>query len=1088
MQTIHYFFELHAQKIPNGIAAIADGKSITYQELNNKANQLAHYLREKGIRADTPVAICLERSIELLIVILAILKAGGVYVPLDPSHPKERLSFILNDTNAPLLITTSNFKALINLSLEKILYIDRLQKKTQPFSTLNPLHCNTEKDLAYIIYTSGSTGTPKGVLIEHASVINYCQWFADYAAIKPQQKIDFSSNYIFDMAVTTSIVPLMLGLTIVIASDKIKKNFKQYLNFLQSNQINIIKMTPSYLNVLAGEAKITPTPLPELHTLILGGENLHSAECQAWIERYPHHKIYNEYGPTESTVGVTVFTVTDKVLPGLTGNIPIGFADKNIEIHILNENKQPVPHGEIGELHIGGICLARGYLNQPALTHEKFIPNPFSNNKNARLYRTGDLCKQEPSGMLDYLGRIDQQVKIQGFRIQLEEIEHCLINHPTISDAVVLVKENILQEKQLVAYYIPQNKHASAEPSNYRAYLQERLPSYMIPSAFVWMDSFPRTPNDKLDTAAFPAPQFSIAQHYVAPRTQLEKTLVKIWAETLGLNLIGIQDNFFELGGHSLTAGQIVSKIDQELKKEISLDDVYHSPTIEELSHLLRGKNPSQRKKRKAKATFNHLDVIPLNDFQFMFWVSDIILPNIKTINIVGKKRLKSTLNVDALNNAFKVFFKQQKILISRTSKLSPIQRTQDNLPFQIHEVNLSTLTEEAGEAESLKSYINLIGYNKWNSKAPSLVAKLLYLPNQQVELQICMPHIVADHASIDIFFTELSKLYHKKSATSSQNFTQFNRFLDQKRHHISENIEKNLSFWKDYLKDTTFFSFPTNYVIKDMVAQGYSYSTFKEIPEQSLAHMQQYCALKRISLINGLSAALALSLTTCVNYKPNKTKKIFMGIIKSVRDNPIYENKIGCFLRVDAIKVDIRGTLDLEMLCEQIHQSNLETVAYQPFPDMAKLAAVGTLHTKSNPIAAYLLNKSIYFYTKLVRSLKLNHNLLLFYLRLISFWKNKDDFFIYLNMFTNFLPGEIKKETHLFGVEALPTPLHHYDLSKVDNVLEICFLRDEYTNKPYLVISANIKPTIRELIAEEMVRIIQQDTLLTSEKEMVEI
>ncbi len=347
------------------------------------------------------------------------------------------------------------------------------------------------------------------------------------------------------------------------------------------------------------------------------------------------------------------------------------------------------------------------------------------------------------------------------------------------------------------------------------------------------------------------------------------------------------------------------------------------------------------------------------------------------------------------------------------------------------------------------------------------------------------MPHIISDYSSIDIFYAELSKYYLSSTANvpikeiADQN--QFKAFQLQERHLLDKKLEGILLFER-LSKRCDFFTFPPSYVIKDMDAAGYAYSTYQELPEHGIQLLQQYCAELRVSLTDGLCATLGLALSNCCNYKQNRSKKIFMGIIKSTRDHSIYDDKIGCFLRLDGLKMDVRGKPTLASLCKQIHQSTIDTMPHQMCSGMVKLAAMGTLSWKSSKWVKYIIKKCIHLYTKIFPSLKLNPTLLAFYIRLISFWKN-DDFYIYVNLLTSFLPSEFKNETSMFGLEARQIKLHKYDLSRIDHVLEICFLRDESNNKPYLVVSANVKPAVRELIAEEMVRILQQETVLIKEK-----
>ena len=496
--TIHGSVEEHVRQTPNSIAAICEDESLTYQELNERANQLAHYLRAIGAQPDLPVAICMDRSIDLLIVILGILKSGSAYVPLDPLHPESRLLFKLQDNNNPIIIIKADQKEkLINYS-GKIVLLDIDSTKICQQPTHNPTSIVTHKHLAYVIYTSGSTGNPKGVLIEHGSVLNHHLWFKEYSHCQPHQRIDFSSNYIFDMAVTTTIIPLMLGLTIVICNDEVKKVVRHYLNYLEDNTVNIIKMTPSYFKVLLHEVKNNPIALPHLRAIVLGGENLSTADCTSWLAIYPDHVLYNEYGPTEATVAVSHYKVSHMNLSSLGISVPIGNPGSQMDCYILNPDNTPVQPGEMGELCISGLCLARGYLNQPELTHQQFINITISHNTRVRIYKTGDLCRYLPDGSIEYLGRADNQVKIRGFRVEPGEIERSLIAHPDIKDVVVLAQKEDLHEK-LIAYYVLNSHNTSPMVSQIRQYLEDLLPNYMIPAAFVRVDFFPLTANGKLD-------------------------------------------------------------------------------------------------------------------------------------------------------------------------------------------------------------------------------------------------------------------------------------------------------------------------------------------------------------------------------------------------------------------------------------------------------------------------------------------------------------------------------------------------------------------------------------------------------------
>ncbi|MBI2786664.1 MAG: AMP-binding protein, partial [Legionella longbeachae] len=718
INTIHGVFEEQVNHFPNQLAVLNDVQSLTYIELNRKANQLAHYLRELGLTPDMPVALCFERSVEFLIAILAILKAGGAYLPLDPLQPEDRLSFLLNDSQAPILITKSQLKHKFSDHQNTLIFLDK-DKNIDQQITDNPDPINTPEHLAYIIYTSGSTGTPKGVLIEHLS---------------------------------TSIVPLMLGLTVVICDEVIKKNIRNYLNHLVNSHINIIKLTPSYFKVLLQETKNNFVALTQLSSIILGGENLSASECKSWLSFYPEHILFNEYGPTEATVAVSSYTVNAQNIERLDASIPIGIAGTNMSCIVLGNNNLPSSDNEIGELFIGGVCLARGYLNQPELTQQQFIIN-----NGTRLYKTGDLCKKHSNGIIEYLGRIDEQVKIRGFRIEPGEIEKQLLSHTAIKEAAVLAQKDSFSEQRLVVYYILKDKDTLLNINQLRQYLQKHLPDYMIPTVFVKIDSFPLTANGKLHKAALPIPLLTTSHNYLEPKTALEKKLAEIWSEELGVQLIGIHDDFFDLGGHSLSAARIVSKINHELERTISLNDFYKATNIAQLVPIIKQTKKSKRRRAFRKFIHHKITKIPLSDFQFLLWMSNIFEPKAQKLNIVARKRFQGRLNKAALEFAFQAILKKHEALTYQILKFQPAQKVQKKSPAKLIIHDLQTSSIQQREKTLQKSLAQLFSYYPWPKNAPLLIIKLFYLQEDESELQICIPHLISDEYCMDIIFSELS-------------------------------------------------------------------------------------------------------------------------------------------------------------------------------------------------------------------------------------------------------------------------------------------------------------------------------------------
>ncbi|MEO0683524.1 MAG: amino acid adenylation domain-containing protein [Cyanobacteria bacterium J06633_8] len=580
---IHQLFEEQVQRTPKTIALEFGSEKLTYEQLDRRANQLADYLISLGVKPDVLVGLCIERSVEMVVGLLAILKAGGAYVPLDPSYPQERLAYMLEDSQASVLLTEQKF---INYlpKHEKVVCLDKdinyRDIKSNLSTDVKP------KNLAYVIYTSGSTGKPKGVAMSNRSLVNLLMWQIENGVANPNAKTLQFSPISFDVSFQEIFSTLCAGGTLVLIPDDIRRDAVALLKLLASQGIERLFLPFVALQQLA-EVSASSDDLPiSLQEIITAGEQLQMTTALTnFLKRVPNCTLQNQYGPSETHV-VTAFT-----LKGLVENCPalppIGRPIANTQIYILDSHHQPVSIGVPGELYLGGIGLAREYLNRSDLTDQKFIPNLFSDGSEERLYKTGDLARYLPDGNIEFLGRSDNQVKIRGFRIEIGEIETAIAAHPEVSEAVVIVREDIPGKKRLVAYVVnkfaPQN-HSSIQ-KQLRDFLKQKLPEYMIPSAFVFLDALPLTPSGKINRRALPTPSLTQeSESFVPPRTATEATLVKIWQEVLGLEQVSIHDNFFECGGHSLLATQVISRLRQNWKIELPLRSLFAEPTIAELA------------------------------------------------------------------------------------------------------------------------------------------------------------------------------------------------------------------------------------------------------------------------------------------------------------------------------------------------------------------------------------------------------------------------------------------------------------------------------------------------------------------------
>lgn len=573
---IHQLFETQVKKTPDAIAVVFENEQISYRGLNQRANQLAHYLQSLGVGSEVLVGLCVERSLEMVVGVLGILKAGGAYVPLDYAYPQERLAFMLQDAQVSVLLTQEKLKSGLPNHQAEIICLDTNWQSIN-YGLDNPTHNVTANNLAYVIYTSGSTGQPKGVQIQHQSAVNLLNAIAKEPGLTAEDTLLSVTSLSFDIAVSEIFLPLSVGAKLVLVSREVAADGTQLLKALTTSGATFMQPTPVTWRLLLaagwqGSPQLKMISTGEALPRELANQLLPKGAC-----------LWNLYGPTETTIWSTGYKVT-------TGNkaISIGCPLANTQLYILDSHLQPVPIGISGELYIGGEGLARGYLNRPDLTAEKFISNPFSPNPKSRLYKTGDLARYLPDGHIEYLGRIDYQIKLRGLRIELGEIETALLQHPGVKEGVVIVREDTSNENNLVGYIVAETGQDSLQMiSQLRRFLKQQLPDFMVPTIFMALEAMPLTPNGKVDRKALPEPDASrpeLEANYVAPRTPIEQQIADIWMQVLNVKRVGIYDNFFELGGYSLVGIQVVSRVRQALQVEILMSNLFELPTVADLA------------------------------------------------------------------------------------------------------------------------------------------------------------------------------------------------------------------------------------------------------------------------------------------------------------------------------------------------------------------------------------------------------------------------------------------------------------------------------------------------------------------------
>jgi aspartate racemase len=604
---IHELFETQVEKSPDVIAVAFEDQELTYQELNRRANQLAHYLRKRGVGSESLVGICVERSLNMIVAILGVLKAGGAYVPLDPAYPKERLSFMLEDTQVRVVLTEVTSLPNLPSTSARVICLDPDCEEVAREPQDNLINQSTADSLAYVIYTSGSTGVPKGVEVCHRGVVRLL-FGVDYVRFDGMQTFFHLAPISFDAATFEVWGALLHGGKCVLCPGKAPSP-RELGEVLKKYRVHTLWLTAALFNTVIDQE---PQALSEVKQLLIGGEALSAPHVRKGLARLPDAEIINGYGPTESTTFTCCYPIARPLADNLS-SIPIGRPIANTQVYILDPHGYPTPVGVPGEIYIGGAGLARGYLNHPELTAEKFIANPFSAKPGARLYRSGDIARYLPDGNIELIGRKDDQVKIRGYRIEPGEIEAVLNRHPQVRDVVVVAREDCPGDKRLVAY-VAGHDHEELKVDELKTFLKTEVPGYMMPSAWVNLVSLPRTPNGKINRAALPAPdagQLDSSAKFTAPRTEVEKTLARVWAEVLKLERVGIHDNFFDLGGHSLLATQVLSRLRNDFSKEIPLRTLFESPTIEQMAAVIMEDQEKQLGEEELEYMQGELESLP---------------------------------------------------------------------------------------------------------------------------------------------------------------------------------------------------------------------------------------------------------------------------------------------------------------------------------------------------------------------------------------------------------------------------------------------------------------------------------------------
>ncbi|MFZ6658964.1 amino acid adenylation domain-containing protein [Undibacterium sp. TJN19] len=934
-EVIQQWFEAQVEKTPDAIAIVFEEKYLTYAELNCRANQVARYLREQGVRPDQLVGISLEASLEVVVAMLGVLKSGAAYLPLDPSYPADRLAYMLQDASPVMVLTQAKLVSTLPASNAKVLTLDQGWTEIAKYGRAN-LEAGelglSSSHLAYVIYTSGSTGKPKGVMIEHRQLVSLVGALQRTYALDANDRVLQFAALSFDMSVEEYFGSLCSGSTLTLRTDAWLGGGSVFWQHCINAGITILNLPTAFWHQLVIESHI---PVPEaIRQIMIGGEKVSAEFVARWFLREGHlPRLVNAYGPTEATVDAAICVITDAVVSSRLIGRPL----PNTCIYILDSHGAAVPIGVTGEVYIGGAGVARGYLNRPRLTAERFILDTFSDKPGARLYQTGDLGRFKADGNIEYLGRNDHQVKIRGFRIELGEIELQLSRHPSVKEAVVIAREDIPGEKRLVAYLIQDEAFAASEVANIeelRTHLKSALPDYMVPAAFVRLRVLPLTPNGKLDRKALPAPEMDAfaAKIYEAPQGETEVILAGIWQDLLHVERVGRNDNFFELGGHSLLAVQLMTHIRQGLGREVTLRQLFEYPTVHALSlHLTSARAISIAAIEPADRS----QPLLLSWAQQRLWFIDQLDGGGAAYHMPDALRLSGRLDRAALQSALNAMVERHEALRTVFSQAGgyPTQVVLSDVQFPLPLIDLEHC--EAEEREALvKRHTAEEAVARFDlSTGPLIRGRLLCLSDEEHVLLITTHHIVSDGWSESILMEELAEFYSANRDDRPHRLPalpiQYPDYAAWQRQWLQGDILQNqLDYWKNHLGGApALLELPTDRVRPaDQNHRGGSvvFTLDQQLTRQLNDFTRQHDATLFITLYTGFAILLS---------GLSGQDDVVIGTPTANRQRTEVEGLIGFFVNTLALRADLSDNPSVRNLIRQIKFMTLDAYSHQDLP-----------------------------------------------------------------------------------------------------------------------------------------------------------
>ncbi|RKH33762.1 amino acid adenylation domain-containing protein [Corallococcus praedator] len=925
---VHTLVAAQAQSTPDAVALRSGATTLTYRQLVQRGHQVAHALKQAGVTPGSIVGLFTERGPDMVVGLLGILQAGAGYVPLDPGFPPERLAFMVEDAKLSTILTQQSLVASLPSTTVKPLLLE--DTASQPESAPPALDVSPE-EVAYVIYTSGSTGKPKGVRVPHRAVVNFLGTMQEAPGLTAQDVLLAVTTLSFDIAVLELFLPLTTGAQVVLASRETASDGALLKAALESNGVTVMQATPSTWRLLL-EAGWQPRPG---FKALCGGEALPRELAEALLARVG--SLWNMYGPTETTV----WSTTWRVQPPLS-SIRIGRPIANTQLYLLDAHLAPVPVGVAGELYIGGDGVTLGYLHRPELTQERFLPNPFRQGE--RMYRTGDLARWLADGTVEYLGRNDSQVKLRGFRIELGEVEAALASHPSLAQAVALVREDRPGDRRLVAYLIARPGQTTPPDEALRAHLKQGLPEYMVPQHFVALPALPLTPNGKVDRKALPSPQVgSHEDAYVAPRDETEQKLADIFADVLGLRRVSVTADFFRLGGHSLLASQALTRASRDLDVSLTLRRMFEAPTVEKLARLVRGDDgatsPAQRITPRAGTA-----PAPLSLMQQRLWFLEQLNQGTAVYNLPAAFRIFGELDVGALTGSFNMLLERHSALRTfvRWDEGTPVQHVEPSLKVELEPVDLEPVPANQREEDLLRR-LQALADESIPITAPPLFRLTLFRLGAHEHVLFFMPHhLIWDGWSFDVFLRDLDVFYAALTQGKEPKLPalpiQYADFTEWHRNWLQgEELERQARYWRQKLSgNLPALELPTD---KPRPAQ----MSLKGGTEPFVLTGAEVDALTKLGRES--NATLYMVLLTAFKtllHRYSGQEDLVVGTPIRGRSHPEVEDLLGFFVNTLVLRTQMGPELTFRQLLERVRTTCMEAFGHQDMPIELLLQQLG--------------------------------------------------------------------------------------------------------------------------------------------------